>query len=91
MASIGSTIKVTENLTATFNKVNNVMDKTINNFNQIEKAAKGVNADNFKKIDSNLANANKKQDQFNSKLKQGTNEATLSRHIYGKTCLQGSL
>lgn len=49
MASIGSTIKVTENLTATFNKVNNVMDKTINNFNQMEKAAKGVNADNFKK------------------------------------------
>lgn len=75
MASIGSTIKVTENLTATFNKVNNVMDKTINNFNQMEKAAKGVNADNFKKIDSNLANVNKKQDQFNSKLKQGTNEA----------------
>ena len=75
MASIGSTIKVTENLTATFNKVNNVMDKTINNFNQMEKAAKGVNADNFKNIDSNLANVNKKQDQFNSKLKQGTNEA----------------
>ena len=69
MASIGSTIKVTENLTATFNKVNNVMDKTINNFNQMEKAAKGVNADNFKKIDSNLANVNKKQDQFNSKLR----------------------
>ena len=75
MASIGSTIKVTENLTATFNKVNNVMDKTINNFNQMERTAKGVNADNFKKIDSNLANVNKKQDQFNSKLKQGTNEA----------------
>lgn len=75
MSNIGSTIKVTEDLTATFNKVNNVMDKTINNFNQMKKAAKGVNADNFKKIDSSLANVNKKQDQFNSKLKQGTNEA----------------
>lgn len=72
--TIGSTIKVNENLTSTFSKINKVMDKTINNFNQMEKAAKGVNADNFNKIDSNLANMNKKQEQFNSKIKQSSKE-----------------
>lgn len=72
--TISSTIKVNENLTSTFSKINKVMDKTINNFNQMEKAAKGVNADNFNKIDSNLANMNKKQEQFNSKIKQSSKE-----------------
>ena len=72
--TIGSTIKVNENLTSTFSKINKVMDKTINNFNQMEKAAKAVNTDNFNKIDSNLANMNKKQEQFNSKIKQSSKE-----------------
>lgn len=71
MASIKSTIKVIEDFTNKFKRINTSIDTTISNFDKLEKAANLPEmGDNLQEIANNLDNINDKQKSFSESMKQ---------------------